>query len=95
MPSRRQTGILLGDNTRYAPGAKVMDEPIPCPQCGAPARITERFWLASTDGPVEHLVTGCVNHHWLTPRAETLARAQVHSSPAVTQLASAQAALGT
>jgi hypothetical protein len=39
--------------------------------------------------------TGCVNHHWLTPRAETLARAQVHSSPAVTQLASAQAGRGT
>jgi hypothetical protein len=72
-----------------------MDEPIACPQCGAPARITERFWLASTDGPVEHLVTGCVNHHWLTPPAETLARAQAHSSPAVTQLASAHAALET
>ena len=44
-----------------------MEEPICCPQCGAPARITERFWLDSTDGPVEHLVTGCVNQHWLTP----------------------------
>ena len=72
-----------------------MDEPIACPQFGAPARITERFWLASTDGPVEHLKIGCGNHHWLTPPAETLARAQAHSSPAVTQLASAQAAFGT
>ena len=44
-----------------------MDEPIACPQCNAPARITERFWLDSTDGPVEHLVTGCGNQHWLTP----------------------------
>jgi hypothetical protein len=50
-----------------------MDEPIPCPQCGAPARITERFWLPSTADPVEHLKTGCVNHHWLTPPAQTLA----------------------
>ena len=47
-----------------------MDEPIPCPQCGAPARITERFTLGGTAGPVEHLKTGCVNNHWLTPLAE-------------------------
>jgi hypothetical protein len=83
MPSGRQTGILLGDNTRHPPGAEVMDEPICCPQCGAPARITERFWLASTDGPVEHLVTGCTNQHWLTPRVETLARAQPDRTPAL------------
>jgi hypothetical protein len=47
-----------------------MDEPIACPQCGAPARITEWFWLGGTAGPVEHLKTGCVNNHWLTPLAE-------------------------
>jgi hypothetical protein len=66
-----------------------MDEPIACPQCAAAAHITERFWLASTDGPVEHLKTGCVNHHWLTPRAETLAGAQPVPIPAATQLAPA------
>jgi hypothetical protein len=49
-----------------------MPATIPCPQCGAPARITERFWLDSTDGPLEHLKTGCVYDHWLTPRAETV-----------------------
>ena len=54
-----------------------MPDPIPCPQCGAPAQITERFWLHSTDGPVEHLNTGCVNNHWFTPRAETVQREQV------------------
>jgi alpha-beta hydrolase superfamily lysophospholipase len=53
-----------------------MDESIPCPQSGTPARITERFRLASTAGPVEHLKTGCVNQHWPTARAETLAGAQ-------------------
>jgi hypothetical protein len=47
-----------------------MSDTIPCPECGAPARITERFRLGSTDGPVEHLKTGCVNNHWLTPLAE-------------------------
>lgn len=51
-----------------------MPATIPCPECGAPAEITERFWLDSTDGPLEHLKTGCVNHHWLTPRAETVQR---------------------
>jgi hypothetical protein len=48
------------------------DTMIACPQCGAPARITDRFRLDSTDGPVEHLKTGCVNNHWLTPLAETV-----------------------
>jgi hypothetical protein len=43
-----------------------MPDSIPCPQFGAPVRITGRFWLDSTDGPVEHLKTGCVSKHWLT-----------------------------
>ena len=62
-----------------------MDQPIPCPQCGAPARITERFSLGSTDGPVEHLKIGCVNHHWLTPLAETIAAPDIVTTPAATQ----------
>jgi hypothetical protein len=49
-----------------------MSATIPCPECGAPARITDRFWLDSTDGPLEHLKIGCMNDHWLTPRAETV-----------------------
>ena len=57
-----------------------MPDTIPCPQCGAPARITERFWLDSTDGPIEHLKTGCVNNHWFTQRAETVQREQVATS---------------
>jgi hypothetical protein len=48
---------------------------IPCPQCGVPAQITERFRLGSTAGPVEHVRIGCVNNHWLTPLAETVAGA--------------------
>jgi len=62
-----------------------VDESIPCPQCGAPARITERFWLGSTAGPVEHPKIGCVSHHWLTPLAETLAGAQPDHIPAAAQ----------
>jgi hypothetical protein len=45
---------------------------IPCPQCDAPAEITQRFWLDSTDGPIQHLQTNCLSKHWLTPRAETV-----------------------
>jgi hypothetical protein len=55
---------------------------IPCPQCGAPAQITERFRLSSTAGPVEHVKTGCVNNHWLTPLAETVAGSQPDLTPA-------------
>jgi hypothetical protein len=49
-----------------------MPDSIPCPQCGTPSRIIERFWLDSTDGPVEHLKIGCLSKHWFTPRAETV-----------------------
>jgi hypothetical protein len=45
---------------------------IRCPSCGAPAEITERFWLDSTDGLIQHLKTYCLSRHWLTPRAETV-----------------------
>jgi hypothetical protein len=54
-----------------------MPDTIPCPQCGAPAQITERFWLDSTNGPVEHLKTSCPSKHWFTPRAETVHSEQV------------------
>jgi hypothetical protein len=44
-----------------------MVEIIACPQCGAPAELTRRFWLDSTDSPIRHLQTICVSKHWLTP----------------------------
>jgi hypothetical protein len=43
-----------------------MPDTIPSPQCGLRARITERFWLDSTDGPIEHLKTGYLSKHWFT-----------------------------
>jgi hypothetical protein len=49
-----------------------MPGPIPCPQCGASARISERFWLDSTAGPVEHVKTGCERGHWFTPTVDSL-----------------------
>jgi len=35
-----------------------------CPDCGAPAEITDRCALESTDGPIEHVRVVCVRRHW-------------------------------
>lgn len=40
-----------------------------CPQCDLPAEIVDRFTLASTGGPTEHVKTMCVGGHWFTPLA--------------------------
>lgn len=37
-----------------------------CAECGAPAEVRDEFTLPSTDGPVRHVVTSCVNRHHLT-----------------------------
>jgi hypothetical protein len=36
---------------------------IPCPDCGLPAEVIERFTLASTAGPVEHVGLSCIAGH--------------------------------
>jgi hypothetical protein len=43
-----------------------------CPDCGAPAEITDRFAIPSTDGPVEHVRVGCVDRHWFLLSVEAL-----------------------
>jgi hypothetical protein len=43
-----------------------------CPGCGAPAEITERFMLASTDGPVAHVAVSCADGHHYRMAAEKL-----------------------
>jgi hypothetical protein len=35
-----------------------------CPECTAPAEVVDRFALAGTDGPVEHVKVRCVARHW-------------------------------
>ena len=44
----------------------------PDPACRAPARIVDRWTFGSTDGPVEHVKTGCERGHWFTPTVESL-----------------------
>lgn len=55
--------------------AAVLPEIIACPEpaCLAPAEVVERFSLASTDGPIEHVKTRCLEGHGLTPRVASLA----------------------
>jgi len=43
-----------------------------CPQCGCPAEITDCFTLASTDGPVLHVVLWCVAGHYFRMPSEGL-----------------------
>jgi hypothetical protein len=51
-----------------------LPELIACPEpgCGMPAEVVDRFVLASTDGPVEHVRTWCLEGHGFTQLAETL-----------------------
>ena len=44
----------------------------PDPTCGAPANIVDRWTWGSTDGPVEHVKTGCERGHWFTPTVDSL-----------------------
>ena len=53
-----------------------MPDTIPPAHCGEPARITERFWLDSTDGPIEHPKTGCPSKHWFTLRPTRSSRSR-------------------
>jgi hypothetical protein len=38
----------------------------PDPGCGAPATLSARWTWPSTDGPVEHVQTHCMNRHSYT-----------------------------
>jgi len=53
----------------------VLPEIIACPEpsCLAPAEVVDRFVLASTDGPVEHVKTWCLAGHGFTAQVGSLA----------------------
>jgi hypothetical protein len=48
---------------------------VACPDlsCGVPAEVVDRFVLTSTDGPIEHLRTYCVQRHIFTVTTERVA----------------------
>jgi len=49
-------------------------EIVGCPECGAPAEIVDRFELASTNGPVEHVKVLCIQRHWFTVAVTQMAQ---------------------
>jgi hypothetical protein len=51
-----------------------LPELIACPEigCSVPAGVVERFVLASTAGPVEHVKTWCLEGHGFTQRVDAL-----------------------
>jgi hypothetical protein len=59
-----------------------------CPQCLAPAEITDRFVLDSTSGPVEHITVCCVNRHQFTMTAEHLPSASCRNESGLSTPAS-------
>jgi hypothetical protein len=52
-----------------------------CPECGAPAEVTDRFALEGTDGPIEHVRLQCVGRHWFLLPTASLARHHATAPP--------------
>jgi hypothetical protein len=44
----------------------------PRPDLSAPARSVDRWTWGSSDGPLEHVKTGCERGHWFTPTVDSL-----------------------
>ncbi len=56
---------------------------VDCPECGFPAMVEHRFSVASTEGPVTHAVTFCVQLHRLrTAEAVAVREPRVQPSAA-------------
>jgi hypothetical protein len=81
-PGRRRRRTLAADAPEEGGGEMELDdtgtalpELVACPEpgCGVPAGIVDRFALASTAGPVEHVRTWCLEGHGFTQRVEALA----------------------
>lgn len=60
-----------------ADAADAAGNAMPCPQCDLPAEITDRFALASTDGPLDHVAVACAaGHHFRMAGDRLCAEAQ-------------------
>jgi hypothetical protein len=51
-----------------------LPELVACPEpgCGVPAGVVDRFVLASTSGPADHVRTWCLNGHGYTQRVDAV-----------------------
>lgn len=58
-------------------------EIVGCPDCEAPAEVAERFTLASTDGPVDHVAVLCPAGHRFRMPAEGLSAPADPARPAL------------
>lgn len=56
--------------------AMTLGELTACPECSAPAEVTETVILGSTDGPVDHARVRCVRRHWFFLPADRLVRGE-------------------
>ncbi len=45
---------------------------LPCPECGFPAEVIDRFTLNSTNGPADHLALRCAGGHHFRMLVELL-----------------------
>lgn len=63
--------------------ANITHEFTGCPECGAPAEISDRFVLESTDGPLEHVTVRCAARlgHRFTMLLERLRSVPLPSTP--------------
>lgn len=56
---------------------------VACPECHQPAHVLDRFALASTDGPLEHVKVRCRGGHWFTlPADHVVAYARLYGDRA-------------
>ena len=76
-PHRRRLTVehhgKVGEMEWEATGT-TLPELIACPEpgCRVPAGVVDRFMLASTSGPVEHVKTWCLDGHGFTQRVDAL-----------------------
>lgn len=62
-------------------------EIVRCPEmgCDAPAEVLETWTFGSTDGPLVHVKTRCLDGHCLTPRREQVVPAALTTNVPVAQ----------
>jgi hypothetical protein len=84
MPGLAESNERLAEPGCVVEGVDLQDwdmpQLTPCPQCGLPAEIRERFRLQSTDGPVDHVAVGCVDGHHFRMAEDRLPAAPVAQS---------------